>query len=111
MSREFDDEELLPLARAARQLPVVRGNKPPHPATLLRWATVGIRSTSGQIVKLETTFVGGTRMTTRAALQQLFARRSDLDYKSLPESTERQQRQLESQAAESIRRMKSAGLV
>jgi hypothetical protein len=106
-----DENHPMPLAKAAKTLPTVRGEKPPHPMTLRRWATIGIKSASGKRIKLETSFVGATRMTTVAALKRFFSRRDDLEFKELPVSAEREQRQREKQAAESMLRMKAAGLL
>jgi hypothetical protein len=113
MSIDIDDdsEELMPLAKAAKLLPIVRGNKPIHPSTLARWATIGIKAASGRRVKLVTTFVGGTRMVSMAALKRFFEQRNDVEYKPLPESAEREKKYLEEQAAESIRRMRAEGLI
>jgi hypothetical protein len=111
MSINFDDEELLPLSKAARLLPVVRGEKPPHPATLSRWTTTGIRAASGKIIKLKTVFVGGTRMTKPAWIKDFLARRNDVDDQTLSETTEQEEKLLQEQAAQSMRRMREAGLI
>ena len=108
---DFETEELLTLSKAARGLPPVRGDKPPHHLTLLRWALDGLISVSGKRVKLETVFVGRTRMTSMAALKRFFARLNDVEYMPLPESAESEQKALEEQAAESLRRMQSKGLI
>jgi len=52
-------ETLISLPEAARFLP-----SPPHPSTVFRWATRGVRG-----VQLETCLVGGRRFTSRRALQ------------------------------------------
>jgi|GEM_PF-7123928 hypothetical protein len=54
------ETDLLPLAALAKLLPIVRGSKPPNRSTLYRWATVGLKSRSGERIRLETQFVGGT---------------------------------------------------
>lgn len=66
---DFRDEELMPLNRAARQLPRRRGDRPVHVATLYRWAKSGCRG-----VRLETLQVGGSLCTSRGALQRFFER-------------------------------------
>jgi hypothetical protein len=52
--------DLLSLSELAKRLPCVRGSKPPNRSTLYRWATVGLKSRSGQRIRLQTQFVGGT---------------------------------------------------
>ena len=70
-------EQCVSLSEAAKLLPRVRGRKPPHPMTLYRWAVTGLKANSGQRVQLETTWVGGTRMTSIDALERFFARKND----------------------------------
>jgi hypothetical protein len=111
MSIDLDTEDVLSLAKAARLLPAVRGSKPPHPTTLVRWATVGIKSVSGRTVTLETVFIGGTRMTSKQALARFIARRNDAEFKPMTESAERERTYLEKQAAEAMQRMRAAGLI
>ena len=111
MSINIDEHELRTLAKIARLLPVVRGDKPPHPATLYRWATVGIRADSGRIIKLKTVFVGATRLTCLAWMKEFQAARNDVEYMPLPESAERELKHLDQQAAESMRRMRASGLI
>ncbi len=111
MSIDFDNVELLTLAKAARLLPPVRGDKTLHPSTLMRWATVGIKAASGRIIKLKSVFVGGTRMTSRAWMKEFQAARNDMEYQPLPETAEQEEKLLEEQAAEALRRMRSSGLI
>jgi hypothetical protein len=68
------DETVLPLADAAKGLPRRRGGRQVHPSTLHRWATAGCRG-----VRLETIQIGGTRCTSREALQRFFERLSGPD--------------------------------
>jgi len=70
-------EQALSLAQAARRLPSVRGGKPPHPATLFRWATAGRKSRNGNVVRLEMWRVGGTNCTSLEALARFFDRLND----------------------------------
>jgi len=77
MAIDLEQESYMTLARAAKMLPRVRGNKPPHPLTLYRWATKGLKAKSGHRVYLETTFVGGTRVTSVEALERFFAQKND----------------------------------
>lgn len=60
-------EELLSLPAAARILPRRRSGKKVHTATLYRWTTSGLKG-----VVLESLQVGGTRCTSRQALQRFF---------------------------------------
>jgi hypothetical protein len=60
-------EELISLTKAAEVLPHRRRGRKPHVSTLFRWATGGCRG-----VVLETLQVGGTRCTSREALQRFF---------------------------------------
>jgi hypothetical protein len=78
MSIEISREQCVSLAKAARRLPCIRGSKPPHPMTLYRWATKGLRSRSGKRIILETTFIGGTRVTSEEALERFFLRKNDV---------------------------------
>jgi hypothetical protein len=111
MPIDFDTEHVRSMSQAARELPVVRGTKPPHPGTLDRWAITGIKSASGRIIKLESAFVGSTRVTSLEALRRFFERRADVEFKPLPESDEKERKRLEEQAAESMERMRSIGMI
>jgi hypothetical protein len=64
-------ESLIALAQAADELPRRRRGRKTHVSTLFRWSTVGCRG-----VVLETIQVGGTRCTSREALQRFFERLS-----------------------------------
>src|SRR5262245_12375645 len=68
------DETILPPAEAARELPRRRRGRKPHVSTLYRWMTSGCRG-----VVLESIQVGGTRCTSREALQRFFERLSGPD--------------------------------
>ena len=59
-------EHLLTLSAAARSLPG-RSGRGVHVSTIWRWSQRGIRG-----VRLETILVGGTRHTSREALQRFF---------------------------------------
>jgi hypothetical protein len=61
------NETLISLAQAADELPRRRRGRKTHVSTLFRWSTVGCRG-----VVLETIQVGGTRCTSREALQRFF---------------------------------------
>jgi hypothetical protein len=97
MSIDPEKEHCYPLAKAAKMLPTVRGKKPPHPMTLYRWATTGLKARSGKRVWLETTFVGGTLVTSREALFRFFERKNDVRYEGIS-SSELESRLLEQRA-------------
>jgi hypothetical protein len=62
-------ETLVSLAEAARHLPRRRRGKRPHLSCLYRWSVTGCKG-----IALETIQVGGTRCTSREALQRFFER-------------------------------------
>jgi hypothetical protein len=64
-------ETLISLADAAKELPRRRRGRKTHVSTLFRWTTAGCRG-----VVLESIQVGGTRCTSREALQRFFERLS-----------------------------------
>jgi hypothetical protein len=57
-------ENVISLAEAARLLPARRAGKRAHVSCIYRWTVAGCRG-----IKLESIQVGGTRCTSRAALQ------------------------------------------
>lgn len=67
-------EEVRSFPDAAAGLPRCRGGKKVNVATLYRWASHGCRG-----VRLETIQIGGTRCTSREALQRFFDRLSNQD--------------------------------
>lgn len=66
---DLTNEDLLSLPQAAKLCPRRRGGKQPHVSCLYRWTRQGCRG-----VRLEWLQVGGTRCTTRQALQRFFRR-------------------------------------
>ena len=64
-------ETVLTFAQAADTLPRRRRGRKAHISTLYRWATAGCKG-----VVLETIQIGGTRCTSREALQRFFERLS-----------------------------------
>ena len=60
-------EQLVSLTEAAGLLPRRRRGRKPAVQTLYRWASHGVRG-----VRLETIQIGGTRCTSREALQRFF---------------------------------------
>jgi hypothetical protein len=67
-------ETLISLADAAKSVPRRRRGRKTHLSTLYRWATVGIRG-----VMLETLQCGGSRCTSRQALQRFYEKLSGPD--------------------------------
>ena len=84
--RSDQDDIPLTLAQAARLLPSVRGDRPPHPSTLYRWGKNGLVSRSGNREHLKIFRVGGTNCTTLGALKRFFARLSDVEAVASPQS-------------------------
>ena len=66
------DENIITLADAAKELPRRRRGRKTHVSCIYRWSTVGCRG-----VVLETLQVGGTRCTSREALQRFFEQLSE----------------------------------
>lgn len=110
MPINIDNENCMTLAQAAKTLPRVRGSKPPHPLTLYRWATSGLRAASGDRVYLETEFVGGTRITSSEALERFFARKNDCSYRTPTFAEERQRKGLEREAEQAMSRLRKLGM-
>lgn len=67
MAIDVQDEQVVSLRDACDLLPRRRAGKKPAIETLYRWSLRGCRG-----VKLETVQVGGTRCTSREALQRFF---------------------------------------
>ena len=67
-------ETLISLSDAAKAVPRRRRGRKTHLSTLYRWATAGVRG-----VVLETLQCGGSRVTSREAMQRFFERLSGPD--------------------------------
>lgn len=63
------NETIITLSHAARLCPARRGGKPTHVSCIYRWTTRGLKG-----VVLEVIQVGGTRCTSREALDRFFNR-------------------------------------
>ena len=61
-------EELLSLTDAAKEVPRPEGQKPPHVATVWRWAIKGVRGNKLEIVK-----IGSRKFTSREAITRFVA--------------------------------------
>lgn len=102
-------ETLLTLSQAARRLPNVRGSKPLSPATLFRWINVGLKSRSGEVVRLEAWLIGGTRCTSVEALERFFQRLDDVaPAKPL---MSQQSRKIKKQGEEAMEILRSRGVI
>ena len=64
---DISKESLFSLTEAAAQVPRRRAGRKCHVATVYRWAQRGVRG-----IRLETIQVGGTRCTSRQAMQRFF---------------------------------------
>ena len=106
---DFLQEKCFSLAQAARRLPKLRGEKPPHPATLFRWATAGRKSQGGKIVRLEVWKVGGTNCTSMEALARFLDRLNDVGPVDPPKPLK--QDALERQAEEAKTILRQRGLI
>jgi len=71
---DINKEKLISLSNAAEQLPARRNGKKPHPSTLYRWATNGLRG-----VTLEVLRVGSTTCTSLPALQRFLTKLTELE--------------------------------
>ena len=65
----IDPAQVISLAKAAKEQPTRRADKPTHISCLYRWTKAGCKG-----VKLEFIQIGGTRCTSREALARFFAR-------------------------------------
>lgn len=104
--------DLEPLAKLAEKLPMIRGDRRPNRSTLYRWATGGLRSRSGEVVRLATQFVGGTLCSTMADLERFFAAINDVRPPPAIDRalTAREQAEWDRRGAEAMRRLKRFGL-
>jgi hypothetical protein len=74
MSINVFEESVVTLTEAAKLLPRRRRGCKVHASCVYRWAQVGLKSASGMVVRLETVQVGGTKCTSKEALQRFFDR-------------------------------------
>jgi hypothetical protein len=61
------------ISATARQFPPMRAGRPVHPATVVRWITVGVRGPDGGRVRLEAARLGGRWITTAQAVKRFIA--------------------------------------
>jgi hypothetical protein len=67
---DLANETTVSLAQVAREQPPGRGNAPCSLGCVLRWVLKGVRSPSGELVRLEAIRLGGRWVTSREALQR-----------------------------------------
>lgn len=75
---EIQASKLLTLADATKRVPG-RNGKRLDPSTIWRWCRIGIKSRSGDRIRLEHVRVGGRVFTTDDALSEFFARVAEAD--------------------------------
>jgi hypothetical protein len=80
------------LAAAAPIVEISHGGKPPHPATMTRWALQGVRLKDGSKIKLEAIRVGNRLMTSRAAVVRFLEAQQDLPAAPAPRSASQRER-------------------
>lgn len=87
------EEHPIPLSLAAREVPNRHGKRGISVPTVWRWCSRGIKG-----VRLETTMIGGTRMTSREAVARFFERLTAAANGSAPRQTPAKQKRAISQA-------------
>jgi hypothetical protein len=104
------DETIIPPPEATKEVPRRRRGRKTHVSTIYRWMTSGCRG-----IVLESIQVGGTRCTSREALQRFFDRLSESaptgssEDHSGPISVRRSLAQRQRQSAEAGRRLAEMG--
>lgn len=66
-------ESVCSLHDAAKSLPLSHGQKPVNFTTIWRWAIKGVKSTTGERVKLEAVRLGGRWITSKEAIERFSA--------------------------------------
>jgi hypothetical protein len=97
-------ETPLPLTTAAKLVPPGRNGKRTHLSTLQRWILLGVKSPSGEIVRLEGLRLGGRWLTSRQALQRFAERLTPAigDAPSPPHRTPGRRQQASERAAREL---------
>ena len=101
---DFETEEIVPLAAAAKWLPSMRG-KAPHVCTLYRWTKAGVKGVRLEIIK-----IGGTTCTSREALARFFQQLTYGDREPPPPSRFRTPAQRKRDQARAARILDEAGI-
>jgi hypothetical protein len=106
---DLTKESPLSLSEAGRLLPPGRRNKRPSLSCLLRWVETGIKSPTGELIRLEALRCGGRWLTSREALQRFaLALTPRLDAPAAPAIRTPAQRRRSSERAEKI--LEKAGI-
>jgi hypothetical protein len=100
---DVQNEQVIPLSAAAREVPNRDSGRGVNISTVWRWALKGSRG-----VKLETAFVGGIRMTSREALQRFYERVTAVANGEATPTTTRKARAKQIEQAE--RELEAAGI-
>jgi hypothetical protein len=89
MSIDLTAETTLTLTAAAKLVPPGHGGKKTHISTLLRWILDGVRSPSGEKVRLEGARLGSRWITSKEALQRFMDRLTPVVSDRTPPATPR----------------------
>lgn len=95
---DLTNEQAISLEEAAKLIPPSRGARRTQFSTLLRWITKGVRSPSGDVVRLDAIRVGGRWVTSAQAVQRFgeaLTPRLDGDRPPAPRTPDRRRRAAE----------------
>ena len=104
---DLSTETTVSLAQVAREQPSGRGGASCSLGCVLRWVLKGVKSPSGELVRLEAIRLGGRWLTSREAVQR-FAERLTPNLSSEPAPTPRtpsQRRRADETAARELEHM------
>ena len=106
MSIEIRNETLLTLSQAARLLPPSRQGKPVTLSCILRWVLDGVRSPSGEKIRLEAIRLGPKWVTSQEAIQRFADRQTPtLDDRAPEVRTPTQRQRASDRAAKELERL------
>src|SRR5437016_2097904 len=98
-----DKTELVSLKELAKRIPRVRGAKPVNYTTIYRWATIGLQSRSGRMMRLVTTNVGGTLCASLDDLNRFFDSLDDIEWTPPVYRNKREEERMKREADEAFR--------
>lgn len=108
MPKNVNIDDLVPLGRARRELiPYGNNGKPISPTTAWRWVRKGLKSATGERIKLTVVMVGGRPFLTRQAVEDFFARLTE----ARESAEERDSSDDNELSAAKERKLKEAGLL
>lgn len=94
MSIDITTEHVIRLTEAARMVGPGRQNRPTSVCTVYRWILTGLKSPSGELVKLEGIRLGDKWVTSKEAMQRFAERLTpDVNVRSAPAPRTARQRQ------------------